>query len=1197
MSAPDETAARAARTRPYLIGVRHHSPALALAVPRLLDAADAEVVCVELPADFQPWLPYLSDPRTAAPVALTGAHDDGQLRFYPLADFSPELAAIRWARERGAEVICCDLPLADPGWTAGPVTDTASGAATGAEGAGVDVEALWERTVEALAPGSTPEAVRRAALGFGRLLREDVRDRGGLTAVDLAREAHMRRVVASFGELRVAAVTGAFHTPALAGEGERDITAAPAGADGADGSGPAVVTSLVPYAAALLDPRSGYPAGVRDPRWQQAVLEAGGDPARIRDTAARLVTEVCREIRASGHTAGTGEAIETLRLACDLGSLRGLPAPGRGELREAVTSVLGRGAPLDHALEPVLVGTGRGRLAPGTPRSGLGPWVEAELASLRLPGPHGPARRELRLSPLRSSLDARREILLQRLKACGVGYAEQAPVSAAGDGSALTTRWQAAWTPAVAARLDLVGLRGVTAAQAADGTLRENHRRACDAGGTTAARVIGLLGAAARCALPALTGRALTEAARILPGAATLPELLETLDLSESIRREHLPGTTPRTRVRAAALSDTVLEAAVRALPGLAGSDEKEDAVAVVTLAVRSGEDRLGLRLDSELSALSRTGSPLVQGAALAARVLLDLDSSDLLGSRSAGWVDSATTPDGRHRLERRLTGLLVAAGPLIESVPTALDPLLERIETMSDRHFLDRLPALRGGFRALTPEGRGRLLAAVTGRLGDRPGLRLGAPAELAGRWAAADHTGFALLSETGLAELVGPALTDAVGPGRTGTASSRRTAALSPDTSVAAPPTAKGPVSGSGGTECGPRLGPTDRWRLLLGRERAELAPELLPYAQALDELFGQDGTDGQAGEGEAPDGRAEEAGEGSGTGGSDTDELTGGQGGPGYPSVRHWAEQLEALFGPDIREEVLGRAVANGRTDVIAHLDPASVRPSVELLSAVLTLARGMPEQRIAHLRPLVRRLIEELTRELATRLRPTLTGLSTPRPTRRPGGRLDLARTLRENLVHSRRLADGRVEVLPVRPVFRTLTARQNDWRLILLVDVSGSMEAAVIWSALTAAVLGGAPMLSTHFLTFSTQVVDLTDRVDDPLSLLLEVKVGGGTHIAAGLAHARTLVKVPNRTLMVVVSDFEEGFGVDGLLTEVESLVGSGVQLLGCAALDDEGVPRYSVPVARQLVAAGMPVAALSPLSLARWVGERVRGAA
>ncbi len=95
-----QVAAPAARTRPYLIGVRHHGPALAVAVPRLLDAAAAEVVCVELPADLQPWLSYVSDPSTAAPVALTGAYEDGRLRSYPLADFSPELAAVRWARTK-----------------------------------------------------------------------------------------------------------------------------------------------------------------------------------------------------------------------------------------------------------------------------------------------------------------------------------------------------------------------------------------------------------------------------------------------------------------------------------------------------------------------------------------------------------------------------------------------------------------------------------------------------------------------------------------------------------------------------------------------------------------------------------------------------------------------------------------------------------------------------------------------------------------------------------------------------------------------------------------------------------------------------------------------------------------------------------------------------------------------------------------
>lgn len=179
------------------------------------------------------------------------------------------------------------------------------------------------------------------------------------------------------------------------------------------------------------------------------------------------------------------------------------------------------------------------------------------------------------------------------------------------------------------------------------------------------------------------------------------------------------------------------------------------------------------------------------------------------------------------------------------------------------------------------------------------------------------------------------------------------------------------------------------------------------------------------------------------------------------------------------------------------------------------------------------------------------------------------------------------------MIPERPVFRARAQRAADWRLILVTDVSGSMEASTIWAALTASVLAGVPTLSTHFLAFSTEVIDLTDHVADPLSLLLEVSVGGGTHIAAGLRHARELVTVPSRTLVVVVSDFEEGYPLGGLLAEVRALVGAGCHVLGCASLDDAGRPRYSTGVAGQLVAAGMPVAALSPLELARWVGEKI----
>ncbi|MFI9629951.1 DUF5682 family protein [Streptomyces sp. NPDC052042] len=1229
--------ALAASRAPYLLGVRHHSPALAAVVPALLEEARAEVVCVELPTDFQPWLEHLADPETVAPVALAGAGEGGRLSFYPFADFSPELAAVRWARSRGVEVVCCDLPLGDPRWSAGalgpvrepdgseavrPKADAPSGAAGAldagpdagpdpapgdgtarvrrsytealtAAGTGRDGDDLWDRAVEVLAPGCAPDAVRRAALGVGWALRADA----VVPAADLAREERMRQVIASASAdgRRVAAVIGAFHAPALFASTEADAGVGTAGVSGATGraavpsAGPctrgsdtdtaggwaraggdgaaategSAVTSLVPYSFDLLDSRSGYPAGIRDPLWQQAVLTAAGDPERIREAAADAVTGLCREMRRSGHTAGTGEAAETLRLACDLAALRGLPAPGRGELLEAVTTVLGQGEPLGRgralarALEAVFVGTARGRISPHAPRSGLGPSVEAELAELRLPRPDDPDRRDLRLDPLRSPLDGRREVLLQRLLVIGASYGEPLDVASTGDGTALGTRWRLTWTPSVPARLDLAGVRGVTAAQAAAGTLAATARHEAAEGGPTPAQILTGLTAAARCRLPELVDARLYEASAVLPDSADLPELLQALDLLEGLRRGHYPGTTQDTRTTAGALTEELLEAAVRSLPGLAGSDSGADAGALVALADRTAARHLGLRLDRALAELAAEGSPLVQGAALAVRVLLDLDDAAGLGERTAGWIDGATAPDTRRALAKRLAGVLTAAGPLLQASPDALAALMDRVDALADQDFLDRLPALRGGFDTLTPAARDRLLTTVTERLGDRLDLSLDAPPELLALWAAADAAGSAALKALGL-------------PGADADAGTEPDSADKP---CPAPPPA---ADGAAADDADRRLGRADRWRLLLGRHKERLTSDARRYARALDELYGR----------------------GRGEGAQDLDGGAPGQGGgqdPSFPTAREWAQELEALFGTDVREEVLAEAADAGRTDVLAQLDPASVRPSVELLGAVLSLAGGMPEAQLARLRPLVKRLVDELSRELATRLRPALTGLATPRPTRRPGGRLDLARTLRANLAHTRRTEDGRLVVVPERPLFSTRASKEADWRLVLVVDVSGSMEASVIWSALTAAVLGGVPTLSTHFLAFSTQVIDLTDRVEDPLSLLLEVRVGGGTHIAAGLAHARSLITVPSRTLVVVVSDFEEGAPLGGLLGEVRALASSGAHLLGCAALDDTGTPRYSVSTARQLVAAGMPVAALSPLELARWVGDRLRG--
>ncbi|MEU1409240.1 DUF5682 family protein, partial [Streptomyces sp. NPDC005728] len=800
---------------PYLIGVRHHAPSLAAAVPALLDTAKPDVLLVELPAELQDWLPWLAHEETRAPVALAAAPGDGSggPAFYPFADFSPELVAVRWAARRGIPVIACDLPLADRAWLGGnpdgaPGTDPGGGSApdgqtppgtpgtgsghgsapeedgnggaaeggstgagdAGSTGAGLadalrsrltgrPGEDLWDRLVEATAPGSPPEALRRAALLTGWALREDAARSGGVPELDLRRERWMRSCLAAAtanGE-RAAVVVGAFHAPALLTPAEG--TPSPAAGEAA----PPWTTSLIPYTYALLDERSGYPAGIRDPEWQHLVLEAAGDPATLEDALTGAAVRVCAGLRALGHPSGPADAREIVRLAGDLARLRGLPAAGRGELVEAVQTVLaqgepyGRGRAVARAMEQVLVGTRAGRPAPDAPRSGLAPAVEAELAALGLPGPSdsGPGTaRDLRLDPLRSDLDRRRELLLRRLTVCAVPYAEPKEVTGAGGAEALTSRWEVRWTPATAAMLTAAGVRGVTPAQAAEGLLRERRRTERDKGGPTAAQTLLGLEQAAECGLPDLTDERLAESADALPNSGTLPELLAGLALLDRLRTGHiagLPADEDRT-VRAAAVAELLTAAAVRQVDGLTGSEDPADAHALLELAHRA--DLLGgIRLTDALTRLAAGGSPLMRGAAGAVRVLLGHEDPLGFGDRVASWVDGACDPETRSALTARLTGLLTAAGQLLQSAAPALEPLLGRVSELSDRDFLDRLPALRGGFDTLSPAARDRLLSAVEERLDESHLADTGAvdPGALAA-WTRADLSARETLDAWGL-------------------------------------------------------------------------------------------------------------------------------------------------------------------------------------------------------------------------------------------------------------------------------------------------------------------------------------------------------------------------------------------------------------------------------------------------------------
>ena len=87
----------------HLLGVRHHGPGSARSVLRALDEIEPEAVLIELPADCAAVLRGSPTIGLQPPVALLGylPSDVSRAAFWPLADFSPEWQAARWAYARG----------------------------------------------------------------------------------------------------------------------------------------------------------------------------------------------------------------------------------------------------------------------------------------------------------------------------------------------------------------------------------------------------------------------------------------------------------------------------------------------------------------------------------------------------------------------------------------------------------------------------------------------------------------------------------------------------------------------------------------------------------------------------------------------------------------------------------------------------------------------------------------------------------------------------------------------------------------------------------------------------------------------------------------------------------------------------------------------------------------------------------------
>ncbi len=311
------------------------------------------------------------------------------------------------------------------------------------------------------------------------------------------------------------------------------------------------------------------------------------------------------------------------------------------------------------------------------------------------------------------------------------------------------------------------------------------------------------------------------------------------------------------------------------------------------------------------------------------------------------------------------------------------------------------------------------------------------------------------------------------------------------------------------------------------------------------------------------------------------------------PSAIKALNWLGKARTLFPASTLERLQADAVTRyGLDDLLA--DPGTVDslgPNQQLATALLRMKGRLSPAAADGLRTLIAKVVADIVARLKPRFTTALTGMR-DRSRRSPhasSANFDAKRTIAANLANVDP-ATGRMLVEQVR--FAARRRRTNlQWDVIVLVDQSGSMADSLLHAAVSASILAGLPGVSVRLILFDTSLVDLTHLAHDPVEVLLTAQLGGGTNIAQAMKHAESLVSQPTRTVVALISDFEEGGSVTALIASVRRLAASGVTLLGLAALSDEGEPWYDATTAARLVAAGMPVAAMTPDRFAEWLAE------
>lgn len=355
--------------------------------------------------------------------------------------------------------------------------------------------------------------------------------------------------------------------------------------------------------------------------------------------------------------------------------------------------------------------------------------------------------------------------------------------------------------------------------------------------------------------------------------------------------------------------------------------------------------------------------------------------------------------------------------------------------------------------------------------------------------------------------------------------------------------------------------------RWRLVLGGGEADgicrggglaLGSGDRAMDQALAALYGEGDRDGTPGS-----------------------KRSGGLG-RSAPNVARWLGDIRNYFPSSVVRIMQQDALERLNLQQML-LEPElleAVEADVHLVANLISLNSVIPAKTKDTARLVVRKVVDELLRKLQNPMQQAVLGsLNRSQRNSRPRhNEIDWNRTIRANLHHYQ--PDYRT-IIPERLIgYGRKRSALKD--IILCVDQSGSMAASVVYASIFAAVLASIPAVKTQMVVFDTAVVDLTEMLQDPVEVLFGTQLGGGTDINRALGYCQGLVRQPQETILVLISDLYEGGNNEAMLKRLASLVASGVQAIALLALSDNGAPYYDHRNAAAFASLGVPAFACTP---------------